>query len=92
MRLRWSLPAITQLYSIRAYIAKDNPDAASRVAAAIVNATDRLEQFPFLGRAGRTTGWRELVVPGLPYIVGYRIVDDVVDIASVLHTSRKWPE
>jgi toxin ParE1/3/4 len=29
---------------------------------------------------------------GLPYIVPYRIVDDDIEILSVIHTSRKWPE
>jgi hypothetical protein len=33
-----------------------------------------------------------LVIPGLPYTIPYRVVDDVIQIASVIHTSRKWPE
>jgi toxin ParE1/3/4 len=45
-----------------------------------------------MGRVGRIEGTRELVVSGLPYILPYRIVDDVVQIASVIYTSRKWPE
>ena len=65
--------------------------AATRVAAAVVNATDQLEQFPQSGRPGRVKRTRELIVPGLPYIIPYRVVDDVVVILSVIHTSRKWP-
>lgn len=92
MRLRWSKRAIRRLASIHDYIAKDSPAAAARVAAAIVGAALRLQKFPYIGRPGRIEGTRELVVPGLPYIIPYRVVDGVVQIASVIHTSRKWPE
>jgi toxin ParE1/3/4 len=92
MKLRWSRRAIRRLASIHDYISNDSPDAAARVAAAIVHAALRLEQFPLSGREGRIEGTRELVVPGLPYVLPYRVVDDVIQIASVIHTSRKWPE
>ena len=92
MRLRFSDRAIRTLTSIWDYIAKDSPEAAVRVLGAIVQAAYRLEQFPMSGRPGRIEGTRELVVPGLPYIIPYRVVDDVILIAAVLHASRKWPE
>ncbi|MFZ0395816.1 MAG: type II toxin-antitoxin system RelE/ParE family toxin [Terracidiphilus sp.] len=92
MKLRWSKRAIRRLASIHHYIAKDSPEAAARVAAAVVEAALRLEEYPLMGRVGRIEGTRELVVSGLPYILPYRIVDEVIQIASVIHTSRKWPE
>ena len=92
MKLRWSRRAIRRLASIHDYIAKDNPPAAAGVATVIVDAALRLQKFPHIGRPGRIEGTRELVIPGLPYIIPYRIVDDVIQIASVIHTSRKWPE
>jgi addiction module RelE/StbE family toxin len=92
MRTRFSERAIRSLTSIWNHIAIDSPEAASRVVGTIVEAALRLEQFPLSGRAGRIQGTRELAVPGLPYIVPYRIVDDVVLIPSVIHTSRKWPK
>ena len=92
MKIRWTKRAIRSLASIHSYISKDSPAAATRVAAAIVDATDQLEQFPQSGRTGRIEGTRELVVPGLPYIIPYRVVDDLIVILSVIHTSRKWPE
>ena len=91
MTIRWTKRAIRSLASIHEYISKDSTAAAARVAAAVVNATDQLEQFPQSGRPGRVKRTRELIVPGLPYIIPYRVVDDVVVILSVIHTSRKWP-
>jgi toxin ParE1/3/4 len=66
--------------------------AAARVVGAIVQAALRLEQFPLSGKLGRIEGTRELVVPGLPYIIAYRVVDDTVLISTIIHTSRKWPK
>jgi addiction module RelE/StbE family toxin len=91
MKIRWTKRAIRSLASIYAYISQDSPASATRVAAAIVDATDRLEQFPRSGRTGRIEGTSELVIPGLPYIIPYRVVDGVVVLLSVIHTSRMWP-
>ncbi len=38
-----------------------------------------LRAFPYSGRKGRIDGTRELTFPGLPYIVVYRIEDQVVE-------------
>jgi len=92
MKLRFSERSIRNLTSIRDHIAADSPESAVRVVSAIVNAALRLEQFPLSGRPGRIEGTRELVVPGLPYVIPYRVADDVILISSVIHTSRKWPK
>ena len=54
--------------------------------------TDFLGDHPKIGRIGRVAGTYELVIPGIPYIVPYRIRNQEVQILSVYHTSRKWPE
>ena len=54
--------------------------------------TDFLGDHPKIGRIGRVAGTYELVIPGIPYIVSYRIRNQEVQILSVYHTSRKWPE
>ena len=92
MKLLWTKRAIRRLASIHDYIAKDSPTAAARVAELIVLSALRLQDFPLTGRPGRIEGTRELVIPGLPYIIPYRVVDDSVQILSVIHTSRMWPD
>lgn len=54
--------------------------------------TDFLGDHPKIGRIGRVAGTYELVIPGIPYIVPYRIRNQEVQILIVYHTSRKWPE
>ncbi len=92
MTIRWTKRAIRSLVSIDSFISKDSPAAAARVAATILDAIAQLERFPQSGRPGRIEGTRELVVHGIPYIIPYRIVDDVILLLSVIHTSREWPK
>ncbi|MDR2726446.1 MAG: type II toxin-antitoxin system RelE/ParE family toxin, partial [Deltaproteobacteria bacterium] len=49
------------------------------------------EQFPESGRPGRVPGTRELVIAGLPYLLPYRVRNDVVEILRFFHTSQKPP-
>ncbi len=92
MRVRWTEPAARALNSIQDYIARGNPRAAFGIAQRIRIAVSQLEKHPKIGRAGRVRGTYELVIHGLPYIVPYRIKKKEVQILTVYHTSRKWPE
>lgn len=92
MRLRWTKPAAQTLEGIPDYIAKDNPRAAHMVARRIRSAVNKLERHQKMGQAGRIRGVYELVISGIPYIIPYCIKDDEIQILSVYHTSRRWPE
>ncbi len=81
-----------RLEDIYERIAADNPDAAPRVIEQIRIAVERLQEFPMIGRKGRVEGTRELVIAGTPYIVPYRVRDDVVQIITVLHNAQRWPD
>jgi toxin ParE1/3/4 len=88
MLLRWTTPAANDLYTIVEHIQQDNPAAASEVAQAIYDGCDGLGRFP---HRGRIDGTRELVFPGLPYIVVYRVHDQVVEITRIYHGAQDWP-
>lgn len=51
-----------------------------------------LLEFPEAGRIGRLEGTRELVVTGTPYVVAYRLAEEVVLILRVLHGAQEWPD
>ena len=90
-KLEWTLPALADLEAAFLYIFDDNPSAARGVRDRIRQSTERLADFPESGRPGRREGTRELVIPGLPYIIVYRIRGERVQLLRVLHTSRRWP-
>ena len=92
MTVVWSPRAIGHLVGLRAYIARENPVAAGRTAATLLAAVDRLAQLPNLGRTGRVSGTRELVVPGTPYVVAYRLRGELLEIIAVFHGRQTWPQ
>lgn len=49
-QLIWSEPALRQLEEIVEYIALDKPEAAKRVAQAVFELTENVEQFKLIGR------------------------------------------
>lgn len=83
---------MSDLLSLRQYIAQDHPATAQSVAQRILATIAYLRDHPEIGRPGRTPGTRELVVAGIPYIIPYRVRRDTIELLRVFHTSRKWPE
>lgn len=92
MRIKWLRSALLDLDEIEAYIAEDRSVVAVDVVVKIIKTVALLEEQQGIGRAGRVPGTKELIVPGLPYIVPYRVKDEVVQVLRVYHTSRKWPK
>jgi toxin ParE1/3/4 len=91
MIIRFSRAAQSDLREIHDYIAKDNPAAARKVFSQIIAATRRLEDFPLSGRSGFRPDTRELVVPRLPYIAVYQVLETTVDIIAVFHAAQDRP-
>jgi addiction module RelE/StbE family toxin len=92
MRVHWTAPALRDIEKIGEYVAQRSPAAAERLVSRIFGQIDTLIDHPHIGRVGRVDGTRELVISGAPYIAAYRVQDDAVEIAAVLHTSRRWPD
>ncbi|HEY3139451.1 MAG TPA: type II toxin-antitoxin system RelE/ParE family toxin [Blastocatellia bacterium] len=92
MKPVWTRAAIRDLTNARKYIARENPDAAREIALKIVDASERVIQFPEVGRVGRASGTRELVVSGTPYLIVYRLKKNAVHFLRVLHGHQKWPK
>ena len=91
MTVVWSPRAIGHLTALRAYIAREHPDAAARTATTLLAAVDRLAALPNLGRPGRVSGTPELVVPGTRYVIPYRLCGERLEIIAVFHGRQRWP-
>lgn len=92
MIIVWSPRAIEHLAHLRSYISRDNPQAAQRIAARLLEAVERVAEVPNLGRPGRVAGTRELVVAGTPYVIPYRVRSDRLEVIAVFHSRQKWPK
>jgi toxin ParE1/3/4 len=91
LRLRWSVTAFTDRESIFDYIVSESPRAAVAIDERIQLAAEGLKDFPMSGRLGRIEGTRELLVVQTPYIVAYRLAEDLISILCVLHGAQRWP-
>jgi plasmid stabilization system protein ParE len=91
-RLEYAPRYFRRLEDIHEHIAADNRIAATRMIERIRAAVTRLAASSALGRPGRVTGTRELVIPGTPYIVPYRVKGEVVQIITILHGAQQWPD
>jgi toxin ParE1/3/4 len=87
----WSRRAFREFTDLHEYIAESNPSAADRQAEILLDSIDLLVAFPERGRAGRCPGTRELIVPGTPYIVAYRVRKSMIEVLAIIHTARLWP-
>ena len=92
MTVVWSPRAIGHLAALRNYIARENPGAAARTATTLLAVVDRLAELPNLGRPGRVSGTRELVVPGARYVIPYRVRGERLEIIAVFHGRQRWPK
>jgi toxin ParE1/3/4 len=92
MRVDGTRPAARDLESIGDYIARENPRAADRIVRRIRDRARDLVDYPLLGRTGHVANTRELVVPTTPFIVVYRVGEDRVEILTVFHGARRWPD
>jgi toxin ParE1/3/4 len=93
MTIRWTHPANGDFLGIVSWIAANNP-AAATAGRLILGAVEQLRDFPFRGKPGRSPDTRELVIPGLPYLVVYGVEltpPRTVVILRVPHGAMSWP-
>ncbi len=92
MKITWLEDAVYDLRELRCYIAKDNVIAANQVAQRILTSIEILSEQPEMGRGGRVPHTRELIVPGTPYIIPYKVKGNSIEILRVYHCAMEWPE
>ena len=87
----WAPSALDDIGAIAEYIAKDSPEAASLFVRRLMEATDRLQEFPLSGRTIpeiHEPDCREVIYGA--YRIMYRLEGDEVWITGVVHGARNW--
>lgn len=90
MIIQWLDDAVSDLKPVREYIARDNPGAAGKTVKKILYTIDVLLEHPNMGLPGRVAYTRELAIPGTPYIVPYRVKNNVIEILRVFHCAMHF--
>jgi addiction module RelE/StbE family toxin len=91
-KIIWSPTARSDLEAIGDYIAKDSPARAAVFADRLIDATERLADFPESGRVIPEIGdpnSRE--IPLGSYRILYHVESQDVIIVAIVHGARQWP-
>ena len=91
MILRFTVKAQRDLASHFVRTEKRSPRKAIADDEKIWEACLLLLDFPGMGRAGRLSGTQEYVVPDTPYILAYRIDDEILRVVRIMHGAQLWP-
>ena len=83
--------ALADLDQIWGFIARDNPAAARNTISRILDACDKLADFPGMGASCDELRARMRSYPVRPYVVFYFPRDGGIDVARVIHGARDHP-
>ena len=88
-QVRWTPQAADDLEAITEFISQDSPHYATLFVLDVLQAVDRLSEFPKLGRVVPEVGdpaVREILLGN--YRIIYRFLKNVVEILTIFHGSR----
>jgi plasmid stabilization system protein ParE len=91
VKLRFTKRALGDLQRLRAFIAKDNPQAAQRASAALRRSIAGLVDQPRMGPALEYPPGVRRWVAG-PYVVHYLIEDETLTVLRIWHGRERRPE
>jgi len=83
LNIHWLNKALINLDDEAQYIATDSLAAAKKMVQKIRITVELLANNPSLGRPGRITGTRELMIDNSPYIIPYRVHNRNIEILRV---------
>lgn len=90
MQVKWLRRALENLDGEAARMAMDSPRVAAELVLRMRDSAAMLADHSNMGRPGRISGTRELVVTRFPYILPYRVRGASVEVLRVFHTARRW--
>ena len=94
MQIKWTELALDDLESIRVYISKDSQFYARQFIERLFDSTEKLQDFPQLGRRvpemGERNDIRELIFQG--YRIIYQVQAGYISVLTVIHGSRNLSE
>ena len=92
MRLHVFARAKRDMEEAFAFIELDDPASAKKVAQLLVKSIRLIAENPQIGRPSSFKRLREGSVPGLPFVIPYRVKRQTVQIIRIWHTSRERPK
>ncbi len=94
MQIEWLDSAANEFEQAIAWLRERNPNAADELAINALYQIDQLKHFPLIGRIGRDSRTRELVISHSRYIAVYRLLsaEHLIEVLAFKHEAILWPE
>ena len=87
MKVEFHPHAMDEFVATAVYYSLERNELGRRFRDAVVNAIDRIQQFPDIGRP--TARWRQLSVAGFPYDLVYRVTEGTLEVLALAHHRRR---
>jgi addiction module RelE/StbE family toxin len=92
VKIIWSPSSIEDLKQIYNYISKDSPHQARLFVGKIINLTEKIKDFPYIGKVIKEyhdDNYRELIIHS--YRIMYKIISQKeIRILGIIHGARNW--
>jgi len=91
VKIIWSENALEDIELISEFISKDSSDRAALFVSRLIDATDKLSQYPNSGRVipeVKNEEYREVIYGA--YRIMYKLKLNEVLILAVIHSARDW--
>ena len=87
MKLEFHPDAAEEFVATVDYYSAERVGLGRRFRDAVVEAIDRVEQFPDVGRL--VAGWRRVPIANFPYDLVYRVKEEVIEVLALAHHRRR---
>jgi toxin ParE1/3/4 len=88
LRVQWRAKALADLQGFHDWLRTIDGAKPDQTVRRIRAAAESMRRLGDIGRPSSVEGLRELSVRNAPYIVVYRVVDDVADILAIYHAAQ----
>ena len=91
LTIRWFSAAVRDRLQHLDYISEHDPSASLRIDEQISQQLQLLSRHPLMGRTGRVSGTRELVIARSPFLLVHRMHSNEIQVVRMLHGAQQWP-
>lgn len=89
IKIVWTKRALLHLKAELEYYGKIDHSLAKELTIEVNNSVKKIADMPGIGRPGKKISIREFILNKYPYVIVYRVRDDILEILAFIHQKRK---
>ena len=89
VKVLWTKRSISNLEAELNYYGQINPNLAKELSNIVKDSIEKIQFMPGIGREGKKISYREYVLQKYPYIIAYRVRNNVLEVLAIIHQQRK---